>query len=160
MPTEICFVRPHSYTTRASALTDGNVRSTHQEAEKHLRKPKARLTILLDGYRHEFGSIISVGNHERLLTLPEDLRELAMHLIASHHGFGRPFIETGGCDAAPPSGLERYAKEIALRFERLQRAWGPWGLAWWESLLRAADQQASRENDERASEPLGIAKSA
>jgi CRISPR-associated endonuclease/helicase Cas3 len=34
-----------------------------------------------------------------------------------------------------------------LRFARLQRRWGPWGLVWWESLLRAADQQASRDND-------------
>ncbi len=34
---------------------------------------------------------------------------------------------------------------MALRFARLQKRWGPWGLAWWEALLRAADQQASRD---------------
>jgi CRISPR-associated endonuclease/helicase Cas3 len=104
---------------------------------------------LLDSYRHEFGSIITVETHERLQRLPEDLRGLAMHLIAAHHGFARPFIETRGCDAAPPSVLEPYAKSIALRFEKLQQRWGPWGLAWWESLLRAVDQRASRDNDAR-----------
>jgi CRISPR-associated endonuclease/helicase Cas3 len=104
---------------------------------------------LLDGYRHEFGSIIAVETHERLQRLPEDLRDLAMHVIAAHHGFARPFIETRGCDAAPPSVLEPYAKSIALRFEKLQQRWGPWGLAWWESLLRAVDQRASRDNDAR-----------
>jgi CRISPR-associated endonuclease/helicase Cas3 len=40
------------------------------------------------------------------------------------------------------------AREVALRFVRMERRWGPWGLAWWESLLRAADQQASRELEE------------
>jgi CRISPR-associated endonuclease/helicase Cas3 len=50
-----------------------------------------------------------------------------------------------GCADAPPSLLEERAREVALRFVRLQRRWGPWGLAYWESLLRAADQQASRE---------------
>jgi hypothetical protein len=34
---------------------------------------------------------------------------------------------------------------VALRFQRLQRHWGPWGLAWWEALLRAADWAASRQ---------------
>jgi CRISPR-associated endonuclease/helicase Cas3 len=111
---------------------------------------------LLDGYRHEFGSIISVETHERLQRLPEDLQDLALHLIAAHHGFARPFIETRGCDAAPPSVLEPYAKSIALRFEKLQQRWGPWGLAWWESLLRAADQRASRDNDLRETPTVAV----
>jgi CRISPR-associated endonuclease/helicase Cas3 len=39
------------------------------------------------------------------------------------------------------------ARDVALRFSRLQKRWGPWGLAWWEALLRSADQQASREDE-------------
>ena len=75
---------------------------------------------LLDGYRHEFGSIIAVETDKRLNRLPEDLRDLALHSIAAHHGFSRPFIATRGCDSAPPSALEPYARTIALRFEKLQ----------------------------------------
>ncbi len=69
----------------------------------------------------------------------------------------RKVIETRGCEDAPPSLLEDRAREIALRFARLQRRWGPWGLAWWEALLRAADVQASRRNDagENAGAPPG-----
>jgi CRISPR-associated endonuclease/helicase Cas3 len=59
-------------------------------------------------------------------------------------------IEADGCEDAPPSALQTRAREVALRFARLQKLWGPWGLAWWEALLRAADQQASRDNDEKA----------
>lgn len=102
---------------------------------------------LLDGYRHEFGSLPVVEKNARFAQLPGDIQELALHLIAAHHGFGRPIIGTSGCGDAPPSLLEERAQEVALRFARLQKRWGPWGLAWWESLLRAADQQASRDND-------------
>ncbi len=102
---------------------------------------------LLDGYRHELGSVVHVENDRRLLALTDEQRDLALHLIAAHHGFARPVIGTNGCDDAPPSALEGTAREIALRFARLQKRWGPWGLTWWESLLRAADQQASRRNE-------------
>jgi CRISPR-associated endonuclease/helicase Cas3 len=102
---------------------------------------------LLDGYRHELGSLLRVENDERILKLSEEHRDLVLHLIAAHHGFARPVIGTGGCEDAPPSALEEKAGEIALRFARLQDRWGPWGIAWWEALLRAADQQASRDND-------------
>jgi len=104
---------------------------------------------LLGGYRHEFGSLPYAEQDERWRKLPEYLRDLALHLIAAHHGFARPVIDTAGCYDAPPSALEERAAQVALRFARLQKQWGPWGLAWWEALLRAADQQASRENDER-----------
>jgi CRISPR-associated endonuclease/helicase Cas3 len=102
---------------------------------------------LLDGYRHELGSLPLAEKDSRIQNLPAELRELALHLIAAHHGFARPVIGTRACEDALPSVVEERAREVALRFARLQRRWGPWGLAWWEALLRAADQQASRDND-------------
>ena len=101
----------------------------------------------LDGYRHEFGSLKVAAKHDDLLKLPDDLQDLALHLVAAHHGFARPVISVNGCEDAPPSALEERARDVALRFARLQKRWGPWGLAWWEALLRASDQQASRDND-------------
>jgi len=93
---------------------------------------------LLDGYRHEFGSLAAAAKDNELNAL-NDLKDLALHLIAAHHGFARPIISTRGCPDAPPSLLEDRAREVALRFARLQRQWGPWGLAWWESLVRTAE---------------------
>lgn len=105
----------------------------------------------LGGYRHEFGSLPHAELDEAFKRLPIGLQELVLHLIAAHHGRARPVIETEGCDDAPPSMLRARARDVALRFARLQKRWGAWGLAWWEALLRAADQQASRENDKRGS---------
>lgn len=102
---------------------------------------------LLDGYRHELGSLLYMERDPELKTLPPDLQELALHIVAAHHGGARPLISIRSCEDAPPSALEACAREVALRFARLQKRWGPWGLAWWEALLRAADRQASREND-------------
>ena len=103
---------------------------------------------LLNGYRHEFTSLSALAADAEFQKLPENLQDLALHIVAAHHGFARPLISIQGCNEAPPSLLEDRAREVALRFGRLQRRWGPWGLAWWESLLRAADQQASRELEE------------
>lgn len=117
--------------------------------EKIYAKTDRRMNIrLLDGYRHEFGSLPYAEKNQLFRSLPDDLLNLALHLVAAHHGWARPIIPTNGCDA-PPSVLEKRACDVALRFARLQKQWGPWGLAWWEALLRAADQQASRDNDKR-----------
>ena len=102
---------------------------------------------ILDHYRHEFGSLPYAEKHERVRALEAPLRELCLHLIAAHHGFARPLLRTDGAEE-PPTRLAQRAEEIALRFAALEQRWGPWGLAWWEALLRAADQQASRRNDE------------
>ena len=96
---------------------------------------------LLGGYRHEFGSLLKAERKE----LPGSTRDLILHLIAAHHGYARPLIRHHGCEEGPPSQMESKAGEVALRFARLQRQYGPWGLAWLEALLRAADQSASRE---------------
>ncbi len=95
---------------------------------------------LLEGYRHEFGSLLTAERTE----LPQGIRDLILHLIAAHHGHARPLITTAGCKDGPPSLLDAKAGNAALRFARLQKRYGPWGLAWLEAILRAADQSASK----------------
>lgn len=106
---------------------------------------------LLDGYRHEFASVATAAKSDAIKAMPDEMRDLALHLIVAHHGFSRPLISPRGCPDAPPSVLEERAREAALRFARLQHRWGPWALAWWESLLRAADHQASGEAKSKSS---------
>lgn len=123
-----------------------------EEGGPYAKTPGPLNVSLLVGYRHEFGSLPSLDKDSEFNALPDDLKDLARHLVAAHHGFARPVIGINGCDDAPPSALEDRATEVALRFARLQRRWGPWGLAWWESLLRAADQLSSRDNEDRSRE--------
>jgi len=101
----------------------------------------------LEGYRHEFGSLLKANELE---DLPAHTRDLILHLIVAHHGYARPLIRTDGCDAGPPSLLKAQAGEVARRFVRLQKRYGPWGLAWREAILRAADQRASRDWEEQS----------
>ena len=121
----------HRWQSYANAPPDGRV---------YAKTPRSGSWLLLDGYRHEFGSLIRAEGED----LPNGLRDLILHLIASHHGRARPIIRPDGCDGGPPSLFEQKAGEAALRFARLQRRYGPWGLAWREAILRAADQSASR----------------
>lgn len=100
---------------------------------------------LLDGYRHEFGSLFHAERDTGFQALKPDQQDLVLHLIAAHHGQARPAVSVRGCEEGPPSQLAQRARHVAVRFARLQRRWGPWGLAWWEALLRAADQQASKD---------------
>lgn len=112
---------------------------------RHYAKTKGPIDFdLLDGYRHELGSLSYVEANQGFKDLDTDDKDFVLHLIAAHHGFARPVIGTSGCDNAPPSMVEEHARAVSLRFSRLSRKWGPWGLAWWESLLRSADQTASR----------------
>lgn len=105
-------------------------------------------TRMLSGYRHEFGSLADVASDPVLNQLPETLKDLALHCIVSHHGYACPVIPAIDPDA-PPSILAERAQAAALRFARLQRQWGPWGLAWWEAVFRAADHRASQKRDQQ-----------
>ena len=140
-------------TTAARLHDEGKRHKIWQRAVKapidekvYAKTNRAMNTRILDGYRHEFGSLPFAENDSGLQALSQDLRDLTLHLIASHHGGARPVIGTNGCDE-PPSLVKERSRQVTLRFARLQKQWGPWGLAWWEALLRAADQQASRDND-------------
>lgn len=118
-----------------------------------------------EGARHE---LLSVRMAEGFSELPDDslLRDLALHLIASHHGYCRPFapvviddeavavqftIDGQALSWAGPTGLERLDSGVAERYWRLVRQFGWWGLAWLEALLRLADHRRSEweeSNDE------------
>lgn len=108
-------------------------------------------SLLAIGYRHEFGSLPWVEEANEFRQLQKEWRDLVLHVVAAHHGFARPVIGTRGCDDDSDPALKKRARDVALRFAAMQKQLGPWGLAWWEALLRAADAQASRENDKRAS---------
>lgn len=109
-------------------------------------KRAPRLSVL-GKYRHEVGSLSRAETSERFIHLEPQARDLALHLVAAHHGRARPVLPTDDAEE-PPTRLRQRAIEAALRFDRLTRRFGPWGLAWLEALLRAADQRASRKLDE------------
>lgn len=116
---------------------------------RHYAKTRGPIDFdFLDGYRHELGSLPYVEADAAFRKLSADDQEFVLHIIAAHHGFARPVIGTSGCDDAPPSIVDERARVVTLRFARLSKRWGPWGLAWWETLLRAADQIASRRNQQ------------
>ncbi len=138
----------------AARMHDEGKRAARWQRAMHAKKDgvyaKTRGPVnpsVLDGYRHELGSLSYVEKAPDFLSLPPDEQDLVLHLVAAHHGYARPLISTSGVDDQPPSLLPERAQAVALRYFRLSERWGPWGLAYWESLLRAADQQASREND-------------
>jgi CRISPR-associated endonuclease/helicase Cas3 len=108
------------------------------------------LQNVLDGYRHEFGSLPYAQEDMAFKALAPEMQDLVLHLIAAHHGNARPVIDTCGCPDAPPLLLQDRARDVALRYARLQKRFGPWGLAWLEALVRAADQQASRNLETQA----------
>ena len=116
------------------------------DRERLLAKSGAKMRPLeLTAYRHELGSMLDAEAKELLRDLSPAVRELALHLIAAHHGRARPHFparelfdpETRGID------FETVGTRVLTRFARLQKRFGRWGLAYLESLVRAADYAAS-----------------
>jgi CRISPR-associated endonuclease/helicase Cas3 len=107
------------------------------------------------GYRHEFGSLREFTDAFKAIRLLEDAEnsidqdtfELAMHLIATHHGRGRPHFPKGGYDPNCEARSDEIHTEAIRRFARLQRKYGWWRLAWLENLLRCSDALASANLD-------------
>ena len=117
--------------------------------------------------RHELLSVRLAESAPALLPSDDDLRDLVLHLVASHHGYCRPFAPVVLDDEAPsvefelgghgthwsgPTGLERLDSGVADRYWRLTRRYGWWGLAWLESLLRLADWRRSEWEEARDAE--------
>jgi len=101
---------------------------------------------LPEPFRHEFASVADAANDADVQRLSSPMQDLVLHLIAAHHGRARPhFPIDETLDPKPATDAEGLAVEIPRRFARLQRQYGRWGLAYLESLLRAADWAASAE---------------
>lgn len=100
-------------------------------------------------YRHEFGSVLDVHTDSDFQRLDLESQDLVLHLIAAHHGMARPHFELEQTRDPHEEDTEEAATaaaiEVPRRFARLQRKYGRWGLAYLESLLRAADWAASAE---------------
>ncbi len=92
----------------------------------------------LNGYRHELGSLIDLN----------DADELMLHLIAAHHGHARPNFKPNATDGGDLRSSDAAIRAAPERFARLTARYGPWGLAYLEALLKAADVWASKEGPE------------
>lgn len=119
---------------------------------------------LPEGFRHEMLSVQMAEKEVGATVLPSCpvLYALALHLIATHHGYARPFAPLVD-DATPPdvmlptsgktiviTGAERIEQPahalgsgLAERFWQSNRHYGWWGIALLETVLRLADQAAS-----------------
>lgn len=110
------------------------------------------------GGRHELLSVRLAESAPELLSDDPLLRELTLHLVASHHGYCRPFAPIVMDEDAPevryqlngheltwtgPTRLEDLTEGVTRRFWTLIEAYGWWGLAWLEAILRLADHRRS-----------------
>lgn len=90
------------------------------------------------GFRHELAS---------LAYSPID-NDVVRHLVATHHGFGRPWFPPCSDPSAPGHELARVDGGWAKKFFSLSARHGPWYLAGLESSLRAADARRSIEEQQ------------
>lgn len=113
----------------------------------------------LNHFRHELASMVDVScDPDYRATFDEqseDCQELLLHLIATHHGRGRPHFPAQEADdpERPDAAARALVTATPQRFARLQRKYGRWGLAYLESLLRAADALDSKRIEETPISP-------
>lgn len=116
------------------------------------------------GLRHEMASASMVARAEALLQRVPD-PDLLLHLIASHHGWGRAFAppitdpeptqvryqpphdDLPELHASSDETLATMDSGVTERFWRLTRRFGWHGLAHLEALLRLADHRVSEEEE-------------
>ncbi|MGK2898676.1 MAG: type I-G CRISPR-associated helicase/endonuclease Cas3g [Burkholderiaceae bacterium] len=113
-------------------------------AKSALRRREEQLTALLNsglprGFRHEFASLDCETIDDPLVR----------HLVATHHGHGRPWLVPCQDEAAAGARYARLEQHWPQAWSAMSGRHGPWTLAGMEWLLRAADARASIEETTR-----------
>ncbi len=111
------------------------------------------------GYRHELLSLAMIADNDDVLRGAQD-PDLVLHLVASHHGWCRPFAppiddpvdipvewKHGNISLAATTRhqLSRLDSGVVDRYRAVTERYGWWGLAWLEAVLRLADHRASEQ---------------
>jgi len=95
------------------------------------------------GFRHELASLsqaLAAGENES--------DRIVRHLVATHHGYGRPWFPACSDYNAPGVDQTFLGSGWALSFAKLVAQQGPWSLAGMELFLRAADARQSKAEQE------------
>jgi CRISPR-associated endonuclease/helicase Cas3 len=139
-----------------SAMPQG-AKAAHRLAQKMSGYPR--------GARHEVQSVAMLETHFEVVKAKAHDVDLVLHLVASHHGYCRPFAPAI-CDSDPVEvtlpnhestafgvmnfsptssnhNLHRLDAPLAGRFWGLVRKYGWLELCWLEAILRLADHRAS-----------------
>jgi CRISPR-associated endonuclease/helicase Cas3 len=137
-------------------------KAAHRLAQKKSRYPK--------GARHEVQSLAMLEKHLDVVKAKAHDIDLVLHLVASHHGYCRPFAPVVVDDApvdvmlsnhqsanfgtvefsatTSKHELHRLDAPLADRFWRLVERYGWLELCWLEAILRLADHRASEKEQE------------
>ena len=115
------------------------------------------------GMRHEVASVAMIESNGDVLGAAHD-RDLVLHLVGSHHGWGRPLppiiedptpqvlsyaVDGHLLETTSDLAESALALDMADRFWRLVERYGYHGLAWLEAVLRLADHQQSAAESEQ-----------
>lgn len=142
---------------RRAVATGLLAKSAIPAADQASRVRARRLAGYPRGARHEVMSAALASEAPALRERATDW-DLVLHLVASHHGYCRPFappvpdlepvdveivVHGQQLRGSTAHGLARLDSDVADRYWRLVRRYGWWRLAWMEAILRLADHRAS-----------------
>lgn len=131
-----------------SPQSDGPVLAK-SERTRAVRARRDQTRLDPSGWRHEQLSVV-IASRDPDATAQ---RELGLRLVGTSHGHGRPFFPHSAVQLISAADGDALPAAIALfdrggwdeLIEATHDRWGPWGCAYLEALLRAADCQVSAE---------------
>ena len=154
---EIAFLKDETPWAKSGIPAGAN--AAHRLAQRKSRYPK--------GARHEVQSLAILEKHFDVVKTKAHDPDLVLHLVASHHGYCRPFAPVvidddpvevmlsshqsksfGTVEFSATTSkheLHRLDAPLADRFWRLVERYGWLELCWIEAILRLSDHRASEE---------------